>query len=79
MQVGKLSKAERQKRAPEADDQASQNSDGEEDDGAESSASENEAVDDGDLTVRRSARLIRPLSDASALRRAGIGDVRILR
>ena len=56
LQVGKLSKAERQKRAPEADDQASQNSDGGEDDGAESSASENEAVDDGDLTVRLAAR-----------------------
>ena len=54
LQVGKLSKSERQKRAPGADDQGSENSDGAEGNGdANSSESENEdAADDDDLTVR---------------------------
>ena len=52
LQVGKLSKAERQKRAPDAGDQGSENSEAEDNGEAHSSESDNDALDDDDLTVR---------------------------
>ena len=52
LQVGKLSKSERQKRAPEADDQGSVHSDGADGEGHSSESENEDAADDDDLTVR---------------------------